>query len=156
MLKPSARTSATGRRTKLPAQIAFYGGTFTGMAQNEQIRLLELAAPFLREGPSHGIRISTRPDEINAEGLDLLRDHGVTTVEVGVQSLDDEVLFLSKRGHTAADSYRAMSLLKAMGFTTGIHLMAGLPGDSEERFAETIDKTSPFTPIQSGSTRRLS
>ncbi len=123
-----------GRRTNLPTQIAFYGGTFTGMVQKEQIRLLELAAPFLREGAVHGIRISTRPDEIDAEGLDLLRDLGVTTVEMGVQSLDDEVLLRSKRGHRAEDTYRSMSLLKAMGFTTGVHLMAGLPGDSRRAF----------------------
>ena len=135
-----------GRRTNLPVQIAFYGGTFTGMVQNEQIRLLELAAPFLREGTVHGIRISTRPDEIDVEGLDLLRSLGVTTVELGVQSLDDEVLLRSGRGHTAADTIRAMSLLKARGFTTGVHLMAGLPGDTDERFAETIDKTISLQP----------
>ncbi|MDP1992908.1 MAG: radical SAM protein, partial [Syntrophales bacterium] len=113
-----------GRRTNLPAQIAFYGGTFTGMAQKEQIRLLELAAPFLREEVINGIRISTRPDEIDAAGLELLRSLGVTTVELGVQSLDDEVLLRSRRGHRAEDTYRAMSLLKTMGFTTGVHLMA--------------------------------
>lgn len=135
-----------GRRTNLPVQIAFYGGTFTGMVQHEQIRLLELAAPFLREGAVHGIRISTRPDEIDVEGLDLLRNLGVTTVELGVQSLDDEVLIRSRRGHTAADTFRAMSLLKAMGFATGVHLMAGLPGDTEGRFAETIDKTISLHP----------
>jgi histone acetyltransferase (RNA polymerase elongator complex component) len=135
-----------GRRTNLPAQIAFYGGTFTGMTQKEQIRLLELAAPFLREGSVHGIRISTRPDEIDAAGLDVLRDRGVTTVELGVQSLDNEVLLRSRRGHGAEDTYRAMSLLNAMGFITGVHLMAGLPGDSEGRFAETVDKTISLHP----------
>jgi histone acetyltransferase (RNA polymerase elongator complex component) len=134
------------RREKLPSQIAFYGGTFTGMDQNEQIRLLGLAAPFLKEGTIDGIRISTRPDEIDAEGLDLLKDHGVTTVEVGVQSFSAEVLFLSERGHTAADCDRSISLLKAKGFKTGIHLMVGLPGDSGECFAETIDKTVALNP----------
>jgi histone acetyltransferase (RNA polymerase elongator complex component) len=135
-----------GRRTNLPAQIAFYGGTFTGMAQKEQIRLLELAAPFLREEVINGIRISTRPDEIDAAGLDLLRSLGVTTIELGVQSLDDKVLLRSRRGHRAEDTYRAMSLLKTMDFTTGVHLMAGLPGDSEACFAETIDKTIALHP----------
>ena len=134
------------RRETLPSQIAFYGGTFTGMDQNEQIRLLDLAAPFLKEGTINGIRISTRPDEITAEGLDLLRNHGVTIVEVGVQSFSDEVLFFSERGHSAADCDRAISLLKAMDFKTGIHLMAGLPGDSEEGFAETVDKTVALNP----------
>lgn len=135
-----------GGRKNLPVQIAFYGGTFTGMAQREQIRVLELAAPFLREGAVDSIRISTRPDKIEAEGLDLLRGLGVTTVELGAQSLDDEVLHRSNRGHRAADTLRAIALLKSMGFLTGIHLMAGLPGDTEERFAETIDKTVALHP----------
>lgn len=135
-----------GRRSSTPVQIAFYGGTFTGMVRDEQIRLLQLATPFLDEGSIDSIRISTRPDEIDAEGLDLLKSLGVTTVEVGAQSLNDEVLLRSRRGHTAADTLQALSLLKARGFATGIHLMAGLPGDTEERFAETIDKTISLNP----------
>ncbi len=137
---------ARDRRSSTPVQIAFYGGTFTGMVRDEQIRLLELATPFLREGIVDGIRISTRPDEIDAEGLDLLKSHSVTTVEVGAQSLNDEVLLSSRRGHTAADTLQAVSLLKARGFATGIHLMAGLPGDTEQRFVETIDKTISLHP----------
>jgi histone acetyltransferase (RNA polymerase elongator complex component) len=95
-----------------PTQIAFYGGTFTGMAQDEQRRLLEMAAPFIRTGAVDGVRISTRPDEIGAADLDLLKALGVTTVELGAQSLDDDVLLRSGRGHTAADVARALSLLR--------------------------------------------
>jgi histone acetyltransferase (RNA polymerase elongator complex component) len=135
-----------GRRKSGPVQIAFYGGTFTGMPRKEQKRLLGLAAFFLREGTVDHIRISTRPDEIDAEGLDLIKGLGVRTVEVGAQSLDDDVLLLSRRGHTAADTLHAMSLLKERGFATGIHLMAGLPGDNPERFAETIDKVIALSP----------
>jgi histone acetyltransferase (RNA polymerase elongator complex component) len=134
-----------GRKTG-PVQIAFYGGTFTGMPREEQRRLLELAAFFLKEGTVDAIRISTRPDEIDAEGLDLIKDFGVRTVEVGAQSLDDDVLRLSRRGHTAADTQHALSLLRERGFATGIHLMAGLPGDSPERFAGTIDKVIALSP----------
>ncbi|MEW6334651.1 MAG: radical SAM protein [Thermodesulfobacteriota bacterium] len=129
-----------------PRQIAFYGGTFTGMPRQEQRRLLGLAAPFLHEGVVDGVRISTRPDEIDGAGLDLVRGLGVTTVEVGAQSLDDHVLRLSRRGHTAADTHRAFALLKERGFQTGIHLMAGLPGDSPERFSETIDRVIALSP----------
>jgi histone acetyltransferase (RNA polymerase elongator complex component) len=128
------------------SQIAFYGGTFTGLNKEEQKRLLELAAPFLAEGSAESIRISTRPDEIDAETLDSLKESGVSTVEIGVQSFDDRVLLLSKRGHTAADSVRAINILKEKGFVTGIHLMAGLPGDSPEGFAETIKKTIELRP----------
>jgi histone acetyltransferase (RNA polymerase elongator complex component) len=140
-----AHLSGAGRRGD-PTEIAFYGGTFTGMEREEQRRLLELAAPFLREGTVDGIRISTRPDGIDAECLDLLRNSGVTTVEVGAQSLDDEVLLHSRRGHTAADTVRALLLLKDRGFKTGIHLMAGLPGESPDRFAETIARVIALRP----------
>jgi hypothetical protein len=97
-------------------------------------------------GAPDGIRISTRPDGIDAEGLDLLQTSGVTTVEVGAQSLHDEVLLLSRRGHTAADTVRALALLQERGFETGIHLMAGLPGDSPDRFAETIEQVIALRP----------
>ena len=79
-----AHLDSAGRK-RSPAQIAFYGGTFTGMEQKEQRRLLELAAPFLREGVIDGIRLSTRPDEIASQELDLLKAFGVTTIEVGAQ-----------------------------------------------------------------------
>jgi histone acetyltransferase (RNA polymerase elongator complex component) len=129
-----------------PVQIAFYGGTSTGLEPEVQRRLLELASPFLREGSVDGIRISTRPDAIDSQGLDLLRRHGVTTVELGVQSLRDKVLLRSQRGHTAADAVSASALLREKGFETGIHLMVGLPGDSPEGFAETIDRTIDLRP----------
>ena len=134
------------RRPRGPVQIAFYGGTFTGIEREEQRRLLEMAAPFLREGKIDGIRISTRPDGIDAECLDLLGSFGVTTVEVGAQSLDDEVLLFSRRGHTVADTVRAVRLLKERGFQTGLHLMAGLPGDSPDRFAATIYRAIALRP----------
>jgi histone acetyltransferase (RNA polymerase elongator complex component) len=129
-----------------PVQIAFYGGTFTGMEREEQRRLLDMAAPFLRERAVDGLRISTRPDGIDEEALDLFRTAGVTTVEVGAQSLHDGVLMESRRGHTEADTVRALTLLREKDFETGIHLMAGLPGDSPDRFAETIRKTIALRP----------
>jgi histone acetyltransferase (RNA polymerase elongator complex component) len=135
----------TGRRSG-PTEIAFYGGTFTGMNRTEQRRLLKMAAPFLREEKVDGIRISTRPDEIDTEDLDLLRRSGVTTVEVGAQSLDDDVLLASRRGHTTADTVRALLLLKDRGFKTGLHLMAGLPGDNPDRFSETITRVIALRP----------
>jgi histone acetyltransferase (RNA polymerase elongator complex component) len=134
------------RRPRGPVQIAFYGGTFTGIEREEQRRLLGMAAPFLREGKIDGIRISTRPDGIDAERLDLLRSFGVTTVEVGAQSLDDGVLLRSRRGHTVADTVRAVRLLKERCFQTGLHLMAGLPGDSPDRFAATISRAIALRP----------
>ncbi len=129
-----------------PVQIAFYGGTFTGMEQKEQRRLLDLAAPFLREGMIDGVRLSTRPDEIGSDELDLLAAFGVKTIEVGAQSLDDEVLLRAQRGHTAADTAQALFLLRERGLKTGIHLMAGLPGDNRDRFHRTIERVIALGP----------
>ncbi len=136
----------SARRKPGPVQIAFYGGTFTGMEREEQRRLLSMAEPFLREGAVDGIRISTRPDGIDKEALDLFRTTGVKTVEIGAQSLHEGVLIESHRGHTETDTVRALTLLKENGFKTGIHLMAGLPGDNPDRFAETIRKTIALRP----------
>lgn len=143
----TVRTFLTGpRRRTGPVQIAFYGGTFTGLPRTEQRRLLALAAPFLADGSVSGIRLSTRPDEIDAAGLSLLKDSGVTTVEVGAQSLDDDVLAVVQRGHTAADVVRAVETLKEHDFATGLHLMVGLPSDDPARFAATIERTITLRP----------
>ena len=142
-LGKAGRSRASGQR---PPQIAFYGGTFTGMERPEQRRLLDLSRPFLQDGRVDGIRISTRPGGIDAEYLDDLKASGVKTVEVGAQSLDDRVLLSARRGHTEADVSRTIRLLKEKNLETGIHLMAGLPGDSPKRFAATVRKTIDLRP----------
>lgn len=128
------------------AEIAFYGGNFTGMAKDYQTELLGFASPFIEKGLVHGVRISTRPDSIDNESLNMMKRLGVTTVELGAQSMVDEVLHLSKRGHRASDVSVAMKTLKERGFKTGIHLMAGLPGDSRSGFEYTIAKTIDLRP----------
>jgi histone acetyltransferase (RNA polymerase elongator complex component) len=128
------------------AEIAFYGGNFTGMAKDRQTELLGFASPFIEKGLVHGVRISTRPDSINNESLGLMKRFGVTTVEIGAQSMVDEVLHLSNRGHAASDVSAAMEMLKERGFKTGIHLMTGLPGDSQLGFEYTIAKTIALKP----------
>ena len=137
---------AGARRKAGPVQIAFYGGTFTGMAEGEQRRLLEMAAPFLAEGAVDSLRISTRPDEIDAAGIEMLRAFGVATVEVGAQSFDDDVLVASGRGHRAAQSVSALKLLRERGFETGVHLMAGLPGEGPGSFLRTIERVIAIRP----------
>lgn len=127
-------------------QIAFYGGNFTGLDKKDKIELLGYAKALMNEGLVHTIRISTRPDYIDLEQCKLLRSFGVTTVELGVQSMIDEVLELSGRGHSAADTEHALKMLKKQGFETGIHLMVGLPGDNRERFVCTIDRCIDLKP----------
>jgi histone acetyltransferase (RNA polymerase elongator complex component) len=133
-------------RKREHVQIAFYGSNFTGMNRNYQAELLGYANQFIAAGQVHDVRISTRPDNIDNECLDLLEQFSVTTVEIGAQSLVDEVLSLSNRGHSSTDVKNAMETLKNRGFKTGIHLMVGLPGDNRIRFEYTIHETIALKP----------
>lgn len=112
-------------------QLAFYGGSFTSIPAAEQEMLLEAAQPYLRDGTLSSIRLSTRPDAIDAETLLRLRRYGVRTVELGAQSMDDDVLALSGRGHTAAQVVSASALVKEFGFELILQMMTGLPGDED-------------------------
>jgi radical SAM superfamily enzyme len=114
-------------------EIGFFGGSFTGIESYLQAQYLAIADEFLKAGRIHGIRLSTRPDYINAESLDLLKKYGVTTIELGAQSLDDEVLQLSGRGHTVADVEKASEMIRSAGFNFGLQMMTGLPGDTPEK-----------------------
>ena len=113
-------------------ELAFFGGNFTGIDKSEQIRLLKLVNPYLKSGRIKGIRLSTRPDYIHGEILKTLKDFGVRTIELGAQSLDDKVLQLSKRGHTAKDTEHAAAMVLREGFSLGLQMMIGLPGDTLE------------------------
>jgi histone acetyltransferase (RNA polymerase elongator complex component) len=137
---------STMKRKGDHVQIAYYGSNFTGMEKDYQAELLGFASPFIATGQVHDVRISTRPDNIDEERLDLLKRFGVTTVEIGAQSLADEVLNLSKRGHSSSDVINAMEMLKDRGFITGMHLMVGLPGDSRNGFEYTIRETIALKP----------
>lgn len=127
-------------------EIAFYGGTFTSIPASAMVGMLSAVRPFMQEGIISAIRLSTRPDSIDEAKLDILEFYGVTTVELGVQSMDDEVLALSNRGHTAGDTVNAFRLLKKRGFTVGAQLMPGLPGDSKKVFMDTIKKVIDLNP----------
>ncbi|MCF8129417.1 MAG: radical SAM protein [Deltaproteobacteria bacterium] len=127
-------------------ELAFYGGTFTGLEKAHMESLLNAAAPYVRNNVVQSIRISTRPDSLDAERLSILKTYHVATVELGVQSMDDRVLALSERGHTAEDTIKAVRMLKDHGFKVGVQLMPGLPGDSKEDFLATIDKVLALNP----------
>ncbi|MBU0673103.1 MAG: radical SAM protein [Proteobacteria bacterium] len=114
-------------------QVAFYGGSFTCLSFERQRELLGAVRPFMDSGQVASIRISTRPDAIDQARMDLLAKSGVTTVELGIQSLDDQVLAESGRGHTTADSIKAVRTLKDAGFQVGGQLMIGLPGEGFAR-----------------------
>ena len=114
-------------------EVAFFGGSFTGIPIDEQSAFLEVAAEYKSKGIIDKIHMSTRPDYIDEKILENLKSYDADIIELGVQSFDDDVLRASGRGHTAADVYRACDLIKEYGFELGIQLMIGLPGDSLEK-----------------------
>ena len=117
--------------------LAFYGGSFTAISPEEQKALLGAARPYLEAGKLRDIRLSTRPDAIDGGVLALLREYDVRTVELGVQSMDGEVLRLSRRGHTPEDAERAAKAVREAGFELILQMMTGLPGDTPEKSLET-------------------
>ncbi|MDH4161254.1 MAG: radical SAM protein [Nitrospirota bacterium] len=127
-------------------QVAFYGGSFTALPPELQQAYLREVRPFLDAGEVRSIRISTRPDRITPGVLALLRKHQVATVELGVQSLDNDVLHHSGRGHTSEHTVAATRLLREQGFLIGYQLMPGLPKDSRTRFRETVIRTVELGP----------
>jgi len=135
--------SHQGEREK---QVAFYGGSFTAMSLEDQVSYLKEVQPFLSSDRIDSIRLSTRPDSLNEETLATLKEYGVKTVEVGVQSMLDEVLILSKRGHGAKDSASAILRLKQWEFEVGVHLMIGLPGDTCDYFLWSLDQMIDLKP----------
>ncbi|MBR6333155.1 MAG: radical SAM protein [Bacteroidales bacterium] len=122
-------------------RIAFFGGSFTGMPLEEQEAYLKVTEPYVRSGRVDGVQLSTRPDYITREVLQLLQRYQVTLIELGAQSLDDEVLRNARRGHTVAQVREASRMITESGFSLGLQMMIGLPGDTKEkalRTAETI------------------
>ena len=135
-----------GGRENSKIEAAFFGGSFTGIPIEEQTILLSAAYDYVKAGRIDGIRLSTRPDYIDTDILDNLKSYGVTTIELGVQSMDDDVLLKSGRGHTAEDVRRAVRLIKEYGFTSGLQMMTGLPGDSDEKAIYTANEIIKLKP----------
>jgi histone acetyltransferase (RNA polymerase elongator complex component) len=127
-------------------QVAFYGGSFTAIHRDDQVRYLKEVQPFLCSGLIDSIRISTRPDALDEETLSLLKEYGVKTVEVGVQSMIDEVVTLANRGHCSRDTLEAVYRLRSGNFEVGLQLMIGLPGDTCDRFLQTLDRVIELKP----------
>lgn len=127
-------------------EVSFFGGTFTAIDVNKQKELLEVAREYKEKGLIHKIRLSTRPDAILPYILGYLKEYKVDIIELGVQSLDDEVLRKAGRGHSVNDVIVASRLIKEAGFTLGHQIMPGLPGDSFEIDIETTKKSIEMKP----------
>lgn len=138
--------SNTKNSNTIHTEIAFYGGSFTGIDSVLQEELLAAVQDLLARKKIHGIRLSTRPDYINEQVLKRLKKYHVSTVELGVQSLDQDVLKESKRGHKAEDVKIAVRLLQKAGIKVGIQLMPGLPGDSFSKVIMTTKEVIKLKP----------
>lgn len=127
-------------------EIAFFGGSFTAIPRDYMTELLEAAEEFVGEGKFSGIRCSTRPDCIDDDILSLLKQSGVTAIELGAQSMSEKVLELNERGHTSADVVKAAGLIKKYGFELGLQMMTGLYGSSVQIDMETFNKLAELCP----------
>ena len=127
-------------------ELAFYGGSFTAIPESQQTELLTAAQEGIERGIVDSIRLSTRPDAIDEAVISRLKRFGVETIELGAQSMDDEVLRRSGRGHTADDVRRAARMVKDAGFSLVLQMMTGLPGDSGEQSLATAREILSLRP----------
>lgn len=134
------------KNNDLEKEIAFFGGSFTGIETKIQEELLSVAYEYVKNGTVSGIRVSTRPDYRDKEKLKLLKKYGVKTIELGVQSTNDYILKKCKRGHTFEDVKKASKLIRKFGFTLGHQMMIGLPESTrldELNTAKDLAKLKP-------------
>lgn len=127
-------------------EIGFYGGSFTGISEEEQEWYLKIGYSYIEEGRVNSMRVSTRPDYISEEILSVLGKYRVGTIELGAQSLDEEVLRTSNRGHDIKTVEKAAAMIREYGFKLGIQTMVGLPGDSYEKAILTAGKVVGMKP----------
>jgi len=127
-------------------EIAFFGGSFTAIEKERQKELLDVANKYKKDYNIKDIRISTRPDAIDEDVMSFLKSSNVTIIELGVQSLDENVLAQSNRGHNSECVYRSSELILKNGFKLGLQMMLGLPGDSVEKVNYTADEFIRISP----------
>lgn len=127
------------------SEIAFFGGSFTAIDRKEMIACLEAARPYVGRDFG-GVRVSTRPDCVDDEVLSLLREYGVTAIELGAQSMNDTVLALNERGHTAEDTSAACERILRYGFSLGLQMMTGLYGSDAEKDRQTARRFVELRP----------
>ncbi|HEY8422571.1 MAG TPA: radical SAM protein [Thermoclostridium sp.] len=127
-------------------EIAFFGGSFTGLPEFQQEKYLKIAYRYVKEGKVKGIRLSTRPDYINERILDLLEEYSVKVIELGIQSLDEQVLKKSLRNYPPEVAISACKMVKERGFSLGVQTMIGLPGDTLKKSIDTAKKLIELKP----------
>jgi histone acetyltransferase (RNA polymerase elongator complex component) len=133
-------------KQRRPVQIAFFGGNFLGQPTDAVQILLTEATKYIARGDVDSIRFSTRPDTIDRQRLDLISNFPVSTVELGVQSMDPGVLMASRRDHSDLDTEHAVDLLKNDNYRIGLQIMIGLPEDTPEKMIKTGQRVADLKP----------
>lgn len=145
-IRQEVDTYQSYRKNRSFVELAFFGGNFLGLAPGETEKLLLIARELKREKRIDSIRCSTRPDTISQKSLDMASELSLTTVELGVQSMDDEVLSSARRGHTARDTEKAAKLLDDYKIKMGMQMMVGLPGDTDAKAIKTAREIAALGP----------
>lgn len=127
-------------------EIAFFGGSFTGLDEDVMKSYLSIAYDYKKKGIIDRIRLSTRPDYINNSILDILKAYKVDIIELGIQSMDNEILKFNERGHSKEDSERASKLIKEYGFSLGHQIMPGLYKDTYQKSIQTAIESANIGP----------
>ena len=127
-------------------EVAFFGGSFTAIDEDIQNDLLEVAKEYVEKGLIQDIRMSTRPDCISEDILNRLKEYKVSIIELGVQSMDKNVLIDSVRGHDTEEVIKSAKLIKENGIKLGLQMMVGLPSDTEEKCIATARKFIELKP----------
>lgn len=133
-------------RSQTKVELAYFGGSFTALPKPTQEAYLAVVEPYLRSGLVKGIRLSTRPDCVDEKTLHFLKEWGVTTIELGIQSFDDRVLFMSGREYSSNQAEEACRLVQQAGISLGIQLMIGLPGDEPEAVYHSTTMAAKLAP----------
>ncbi len=142
----SSTTKISKNSEKIFKELAFFGGSFTAIKRDYAESLLSHAYGYIKSGKIDGIRISTRPDCINEEILNFLKSYGVTSIELGAQSMVDRVLLCNNRGHTSEDVRHSSRLIKAYGLELGLQMMTGLYGSEVKDDLFTANEFINLTP----------
>ncbi|MCM1486495.1 MAG: radical SAM protein, partial [Faecalibacterium sp.] len=142
----AVETALKGNFDSADGEIAFFGGSFTAIERGYMVSLLEAGYQYVKSGLFKGIRISTRPDCIDEEILSLLSVYGVSSIELGCQSMSDKVLMLNGRGHGSQSIIDAAALIKKYGFEFGVQMMTGLYGDDDNTAIQTAEKLIALKP----------
>lgn len=134
------------RKNHSTTQISFFGGNFLGLKEKDMLRLLECVTTFVDQGAVDSLRFSTRPDTITPERLAALSPFPVETVELGVQSMNNNVLEACQRGHTADSTIAAAQSIKDAGYRLGLQMMVGLPEDTDDGAMDTARRLVDLAP----------